>query len=179
MNIICIIGSLREKSYNRAVFNTLKELAPEEVSVLEAPIKDIPLYNADDENPLPASVSELKKTIEGADGIIILTPEYNRSISGVLKNAIDWATRPEGANSWKGKAVAAAGATPGSLGTGPAQMHLKGMLVYLDTRPMGQPEFYLGGVTGVLSEDGSVIKDEAARARVQKFLNAFIAHIGS
>lgn len=179
MNIVCIIGSLREKSFNRALFNTLVEVAPEGVAVREAPIGGLPLYNADNENPLPDSVQTFKKAIENADGVIIITPEYNRSISGVLKNAIDWASRPDGGSSWAGKAVTTMGATPGSLGTAAAQMHLKGILVYLGTRPMGQPEFYFGKAHEYLDDAGGAISDEKMRERVKKFLTAFVTHIGA
>ncbi|MFQ5540918.1 MAG: NADPH-dependent FMN reductase [Candidatus Paceibacteria bacterium] len=177
MQITVIIGSLREKSYNRAVFNTLKELAPEGVVFVEAPIHDLPLLNTDREDPLPSTVADLKEAIESADGVILMTPEYNRSISGALKNAIDWATRPEGKNSWTGKPVTVMGATPGRLGTAPAQMHLKGILVYLGTKPMGQPEAYIGGAADLISEDGLTIQDEGMRERLGKFLEAFIRHI--
>lgn len=177
MNIACVIGSLREKSFNRALFNTLVAVAPKGVAVREAPIGDLPLYNADNEDPLPEPVQIFKKAIEDADGVIIITPEYNRSMPGVLKNALDWASRPDGASSWKGKAITVMGATPGSLGTAAAQMHLKGILVYLGTRPMGQPEFYFGKAHEYLDDAARTIKDTAMRERVKKFLDAFIIHV--
>ena len=178
MKIVCIVGSLREKSFNRAVFNTLVEAVPSGVSLSEAPIRDLPLYNADTEDKdMPESVKIFKNSIEEADGVIIITPEYNRSVPGVLKNAIDWASRPDGGNSWAKKPVTLMGATDGSLGTAPAQMHLKGVFTYLGSKQMGQPEFYLGRVKQVLSEDGTIIAEASVRERVQKFLQAFITHI--
>jgi len=177
MNIICVIGSLREKSLNRALFNTLKEIAPEGVVVGEAPIGGLAPFSEDEENPLPAPVASFKKIITSADGVIFITPEYNRSISGVLKNAIDWGTRPMGDNSWSGKNAAIMGATPGALGTAAAQAHLRSIVVHLGMRVMGQPEFYFGTANKFLNEEGTSIKDETIRERVRKFLDAFVTHI--
>lgn len=179
LTVAVLIGSLREKSYNRALFNTVRACAPQNVSFREAPIGALPLFNADAEDPLPSAVQEMKEALDRADGILIITPEYNRSVPGVLKNAIDWASRPNGESSWEGKSVATMGATNGSLGTSPAQMHLKGMLVYLNTHPMGQPEFYLGRVKEKLSSDGAEITHEKTRELIASFLTAFQAHIGS
>lgn len=179
MRLVCIVGSLREHSLNRSVFNTLVSLTPEGVSLEEVSIKDVPLFNADDETSVPESVLKFKTALEEADGIIIITPEYNRSVPGVLKNAIDWASRPGGMNSWKGKSVAIMGATPGSVGTSAAQAHLRGVLVHLSTKLMGQPEFMLNHVQDKLSEDRAVIADEETRARIVRFLEAFQKHIQS
>jgi chromate reductase len=133
--------------------------------------------NIDEENPMPIASAKLKSAIDDADGVLIITPEYNRSVPGVLKNAIDWASRPDGGSSWEGKPVAVMGATNGRLGTAAAQMHLKGMLVYLNTRPLGQPEFYQGQIKALLSEDGTNIADEPTRERIAKYLKAFKVHV--
>lgn len=177
MRIAALVGSLRKESWNRAVFNTVVELVPEGLEIQEAPINDLPLFNADNENPFPDAVQKFKQQLDTADGILIITPEYNRSVPGVLKNAIDWASRPDGGSSWKGKPVAVMGATNGRLGTAPAQMHLKGVLVYLETKPMGQPEMYLSGVKSLIGD--MRITDEDTRKRIEKFLAAFKNHIQS
>lgn len=179
MRIVCVVGSLRKQSFNRVLYNTLVSFAPPSISIEEAAIGDVPLFNADDETNVPESVLKLKTALEEADGIIIITPEYNRSVPGVLKNAIDWASRPGGMNSWKGKPVAIMGATPGSVGTSAAQAHLRGVLVHLSTKLMGQPEFMLNHVQDKLSEDRTVIADEETRARIVRFLEAFQKHIQS
>lgn len=177
MEIVCTIGSLRRKSFNRALFNTVREVAPDGVSIREVSISALPLYNADIETPLPDSVAAFKSGIESADGVIIITPEYNRSVPGVLKNAIDWASRPSKQSSWFQKPVCTMGVTNGSLGTSAAQMHLKGVLAHLGTRQMGQPEFLLGRVQNLLSKDGAYIADEETRERVRTFLESFTMHI--
>lgn len=177
MNIVCVIGSLREKSINRALFNTLSEIAPEGVFVSEASIAELPLYNADCETPLPATVADFKAQITDADGVIFITPEYNRSIPGVLKNAIDWGSRPAKQSSWFGVPACVLGATTGSLGTSAAQIHLKAILTHLGTRQMGQPEFLLGKTGDVISQDGTRITDEEVRLRLKNFLTAFAEHV--
>lgn len=177
MNITCIIGSLREKSINRALFNTLQKSAPEGVSITETSIAALPLYNADSETPLPHAVEEFKKSIASADGVIFITPEYNRSIPGVLKNAIDWGSRPSKQSSWFGKPATVMGVTTGSLGTSAAQIHLKAILAHLGTRQMGQPEFLLGKVGDVLSEDEMSIVGDDIQVRIQNFATAFVEHI--
>lgn len=175
--IAAVVGSLRSDSYNRRLFEAFKKYTSSEISFVEVPI-DFPLYNADVEaQGIPESVRASKKIIETADGILIITPEYNRSVPGVLKNAIDWMSRPDGESSWKGKRVATAGTTTGSLGTAPAQQHLRAMLVYLDTHIMGQPEFYLPFGPDKLAPDGT-IEDEKTRARVEKFIAAFTNFLG-
>lgn len=177
MKIVCIIGSLRDLSYNRAVFNTLKDVAPDGVQFVEAPIGDLPLFNTDKEADLPKAVQEFKQAFEGADGILIISPEYNRSLPGVLKNAIDWGSRPNDGGVFKGVPAASMGATPGRLGTAPSQMHLKGILAYLGTKQMGRPEFYLDHVDQKVSEDGATITDEKTREYMKEYLETFINHI--
>ncbi len=122
-------------------------------------IGDLPLYNQDDEAAYPEAAQALKDKVAAADGIIIATPEYNRSVSGVLKNAIDWLSRPYGKNSFARKPVLVAGVSVGKIGTAVAQSHLKQILVYLDAEVIGQPELYLGPSGELFGEDGSLAND--------------------
>lgn len=172
MVIACLIGSLRKDSYNRKVFNVLNKLAPSNVEFSEVSIAGLPVFNADAEDPLPQEVVALKEGIEKADAVLFISPEYNRSIPGGLKNAIDWATRGEG-NSFKGKVGGVVGATPGRLGTAPMQMHLKGVMVYLGMRVVGQPEVYLGSADTLFDESGA-LSDEKAKVVLKKFIDTVI-----
>ncbi|MEK7613424.1 MAG: NADPH-dependent FMN reductase [Patescibacteria group bacterium] len=174
--VAVLVGSLRKESFNRSLFEAFKKYAPADLHFQEVSLT-MPLYNADvEERGIPEEVQRAKEIIDRADGVLIVTPEYNRSLPGVLKNAIDWTSRPGGKSSWKGKRVAGAGATNGSLGTAPAQQHLRSILVYLDTRVMGQPEFYLSGVKEKIDTDGTV-RDVPTKERVEKFLASFLAFL--
>lgn len=144
MKIIAISGSLRKGSFNSALVRELAALAPAGMEIEQVEIGNLPLYDQDFEANFPAEATAFKAKIEAADGIIISTPEYNRSMPGALKNAIDWASRPWGKNSWKGKPVLMMGVSVGKIGTALAQSDLKEVLLYLDTQLMGQPELYLG-----------------------------------
>ncbi len=144
-----IVGSLRKESYNKKLAEMVKEIAKQnfsekisEIKILE--IKDLPIYNQDLEENFPEQASQLKKEIEESEKIIFITPEYNRSIPGILKNAIDWASRPYGKNSFAHKKVLCMGVSGGGLGTVSAQNHLKQILVYLNCIVVGQPEIYIG-----------------------------------
>ncbi len=177
--IAVLVGSSRKGSFNVSLFETLKTLAPQDVSFVKADLDALPMYNADVEKAgLPESVQKLKTVITRADGVLIITPEYNRSVPPLVTNALAWGSRPDGGSAWKGKIVATMGATNGSLGTSPGQQHLKQMLVYLDTTIMGQPEFYLGTVKEKIGADG-LIADEKTRERIVKFLTAFLKKIGT
>lgn len=160
MKIIAISGSLRKGSYNTMLVKALAELAPDGMQIEIAEIRDLPIYNQDDEAAFPASAQALKDKIEKADGIIIATPEYNRSVPGVLKNAIDWASRPWGKNSFAGKPVLIAGVSVGKIGTAVAQSHLRQIMLYLDANVVGQPELYLTNES--FSADGTV-SDESTK----------------
>lgn len=159
MNIIAISGSLRKGSYNTMLVKALAELAPADMRIEVVEIRNLPLYNQDDEAAFPAAAQALKDKIERADGVIIATPEYNRSVPGTLKNAIDWASRPYGQNSFAGKPVLIMGITVGALGTAIAQSHLRQMLTYLDMHIVGQPELYFGPAQEILDEEGNITKD--------------------
>jgi len=169
MNIIAISGSLRKDSFNTALVRSLQALAPEGMQITVADISGLPLFNQDNEAAFPAVAQTLKNTIEAADGIIISTPEYNRSIPGVLKNAIDWASRPWGKNSFAGKPVLTMGATVGNLGTAIAQSHLRQMLTYLDMQVIGQPELYIGPAQAVFDGEGNIV-DESTKDLLTKAL---------
>lgn len=143
MHIIAISGSLRKDSVNTALARALQALAPADMKITIADIGTLPLYDQDNETAYPAAAQALKDMIDAADGVIIATPEYNRSISGVLKNAIDWLSRPYGANSFARKPVLVAGVSIGKIGTAVAQSHLRQILLHLDADVIGQPELYL------------------------------------
>ena len=159
MNIVAISGSLRKDSFNTALLRAMQALASSDMKIIIADIGALPLYSQDAEAAFPASAQALKDAIEAADGIIIATPEYNRSISGVLKNAIDWASRPWGKNSFAGKPVITAGVSVGKIGTAVAQSHLRQIMSYLDAQVIGQPELYLGPAQGIFDADGNIADD--------------------
>jgi chromate reductase len=140
VRILGIAGSLRRQSYNRAALRAAVDLAPEGATLEIADIDGLPGFNQDDENNPPAKVVELKKQIRAADAILFVTPEYNYSIPGVLKNAIDWASRPYGDSAWSGKPVAVMGASIGTMGTARAQYHLRQSFIFLNMHSLNQPE---------------------------------------
>ncbi len=138
--IAVLIGSLRRDSYNRQLANAIKRLAPESLALQELRIDDLPLYNQDDDGNQAPSVKRLKSEVTAADGVIFVTPEYNRSIPGVLKNAIDHASRPYGQSAWQGKPAGVIGASIGAPGTSMAQQHLRNILAYLDMPLLRNPK---------------------------------------
>src|SRR4249920_1743990 len=140
IRILGIAGSLRRKSYNRAALRAAQQLAPEDAVIDIFELDGIPVFSEDDELQPPVKIVELKKRIREADAILFVTPEYNYSIPGGLKNAIDWASRPYGDNAWNGKPVAVMGASLGMLGTARAQYHLRQVFVFLDMDALNQPE---------------------------------------
>ena len=142
-SIAVIVGSLRKDSHNRRLADTLAQLSPEGLSLRQLQIDDLPLYNQDDDANQAAPVKRLKKELRDSDGVIFVTPEYNRSIPGVLKNAIDHASRPYGDSAFEGKPAGIVGISIGSIGTAVAQNHLRDVLAYLDMPALGQPEMYL------------------------------------
>ena len=170
---IAISGSLRKGSYNTALLRAAKELAPAGLEIEIADIKDFPLYNFDMEANMPKAVLDLKEKIKNADGVIFATPEYNRSTSGVLKNAIDWISRPYGTNSFDGKTALVLGASTGAIGTAVAQSHLKEIILYLGMKVIGQPEFYLGLAKEKFSEEGVLI-DEKTKSFLVKTLTVLL-----
>lgn len=176
MNIIAISGSLRKDSYNTSLLRVCEKLAPEGMHIEIASINALPIYNEDDESSYPAVVQELKNKILAADGIIIATPEYNRSIPSALTNVLDWVSRPYGTNAFAGKPVLVAGVSGGKIGTALAQNHLRSILLYLDARVLGQPELYIGPAGDVFDQDGN-ITDEYTKDLLAKGLNILAKQI--
>lgn len=156
------------------LLRALQSLAPTNMEIEIVNIGDLPLYDSDLEAAYPPAAQALKDTVAAANGLIIATPEYNRSISGVLKNAIDWLSRPYGQNSFAGKPVLVAGVSMGKLGTAVAQSHLKQILVYLDTVVIGQPELYLGPAAELFDAEGN-IADDSTKALLAKALATLAA----
>ena len=167
--IAVLVGSLRRESHNRTLANAVIKLAPPDFSFSHVQIGDLPPYNQDDdETPAPA-VKRLKQEITSAHGVLCVTPEYNRSLPGVLKNAIDHASRPHGQSAWKGKPAGVIGASIGAPGASMAQQHLRNILAYLDMPTLGQPEVYLHVKEGIFDAAG-----ELAHADTKKFLQQWM-----
>lgn len=163
--IAVLVGSLRKESINRKLAQAVTKLAPPQLSFVWPRIDDLPLYNQDDDAHPHANVVRLKREIEAVQGLIFVTPEYNRSIPGVLKNAIDHASRPYGQSAWAGKPAGVIGASIGSPGAAMAQQHLRNVLAYLDVPALGQPEVFVQVTDETFDERG-----EVARADTRKFL---------
>lgn len=156
-HVAVLVGSLRQGSLNRRLAKALEKAAPRDWQFTYVPIDEVPHYNDDEVDPLPQSVIALKRAIEEADAVALITPEYNRSVPGVLKNAMDWASRPYGDNSFEGKPTLVAGASPGNISTAVAQQHLRNSLAYLDAPAMDQPEVFIRFVPeDLIDEDGNV-----------------------
>lgn len=154
--IAIIVGSLRKDSINRKLAHAIVKLAPSEFSFKELQIGDLPLYNQDDDVDQAQSVKRLKEEITAAQGILFVTPEYNRSISGVLKNAIDHASRPYGQSAWAAKPAGVLGASPGATGTAMAQQHLRNILATLNMPTLAQPEAFIHVRDGLFDETGDI-----------------------
>lgn len=170
--VLSIAGSLREKSYNKMLLKAAQVLAPEQMLIEIFDLADIPLFNQDDEISLPPSVSKFKQKIKDADGILIATPEYNYSIPGVLKNAMDWASRPQGDNSFNDKPVAVMGATPYMLGSSRAQYHLRQTFVFLNMHQLNKPEIMVPFVIDKFNAKGE-LTDQHTKEKLIEFLGAF------
>lgn len=173
VSILGIAGSLRRDSYNRAALRAAAELAPEGASIEIFELDGIPGFNQDEEQQPPAEVTELKKKIRGADAILIVTPEYNYSIPGVLKNAIDWASRPYGDSAWNGKPAAIMGASVGTIGTARAQYHLRQIMVFLNMFPINQPEVMIGNASERFDAEGN-LTDEATKEFIRQLLQNLV-----
>lgn len=173
IKILGIVGSLRKGSYNRSALKVAQELVPDGAVLNLIELHDIPIFNQDDEMTPPASVVEFKRQILAADAIIFATPEYNYSIPGVLKNAIDWASRPYGHSAWQDKPAALMGASPGNLGTARAQYHLRQILVAQNMPVVSQPEVMISNAAQRFDEAGR-LSDEPTRQHILKLLNALV-----
>lgn len=175
MNIVAISGSLRKDSFNSALVRGLQALAPEGMQITVADISSIPLFDQDAEVSVPAGVQALKDAIGAADGVIFSTPEYNGSIPGVLKNVIDWVSRPYGQSSFKDKFALVMGVTIGTNGTASAQDHLKQILTDLKMQFVDQPELHLGPAQNLFDAEGNIV-DESTKELLTKALAALAEH---
>ena len=173
IKILGIVGSLRKDSYNRFALKAAQELVPDGAVLSLIELYDIPVFDQDNEMALPATVLEFKRRILDADAILFATPEYNYSLPGGLKNAIDWASRPHGESAWTGKPAAMMGASVGSLGTARAQYHLRQILVTLNMPVVNQPEVMIGNAAQQFDQNGR-LTDEPTRQCIQKLLGALV-----
>lgn len=179
--VAVLVGSIRQASVNWTFARAIENLAGPGWTFTYADIASLPHYNDDLWASPPESVAALKRVVEDSDGVLFVTPEYNRSIPGILKNAIDWGSRPWGKNSWAGKPASVIGTTPGTIGTAVAQSHLRSILPVLDMAVMGQPEVYFQFKPGLIGED-LTITDDQTRSFLQLYLARFeswIDRVGS
>ena len=174
-NIAVIVGSLRKDSFNRKLANAIVKLAPSEFTFKQVQIGDLPLYNQDDDTNQADSVKRLKNEIKAAQGLLFVTPEYNRSMPGVLKNAIDHASRPYGQSAWAGKPAGVLGASVGVIGTALAQQHLRNVLAYLDVPTLGQPEVFIQVKDGLFDEAGNIGAD--SKQFLQSWMDRYVAWV--
>ena len=173
--IAVIVGSLRRDSFNRKLASAMAKLAPPTFSFKQIEIGDLPLYNQDDDANPAAPVKRLKAEIAAAKGLLFVTPEYNRSIPGVLKNAIDHASRPYGQSAWAGKPAGVLGASVGAIGSAMAQQHLRNILAYLDVPTLGQPEAFIHAKDGLFDADGNVGDDN--KKFLRNWMDLYVAWV--
>lgn len=174
--IAVIVGSISADSLNRKLAKGLIRLAPPDLACEFVEIAPLPHYNHDfDDDPPSEAVKTFRESIKASDGILFVTPEYNRSIPGVLKNALDTGSRPYGQSVWRGKPAGVIGITPGASGTAMAQQHLRNVLACLDMPTLGQPEAYIQAREGLFNPDGSI--GEASREFLGKWMDAFAAWV--
>ena len=169
--IAVIIGSLRKDSFNRKVAKTLMQLAPSTLDMEIVEIGQLALYNQDDDGAPPATYTEFREKIKSFDGVLFCTPEYNRSVPGVLKNAIDVGSRPYGQSAWNGKPCGVVSVSPGAIGAFGANHHLRQSLVFLNMPTMQAPEAYIGNISK--SYDGDNLTDESTKKFLQTYIDAF------
>ena len=174
-NIAVIVGSLRKDSFNRKLANAIVKLAPSEFTFKQVQIGDLPLYNQDDDTNQADSVKRLKNEIKAATGLLFVTPKYNRSMPGVLKNAIDHASRPYGQSAWTGKPAGVLGTSIGVIGTALAQQHLRNVLAYLDVPTLGQPEVFIQVKDGLFDEAGNIGAD--SKQFLQNWMDRYVAWV--
>ena len=172
-NILGIVGSLRSESYNRGAMRAATQLVPPGARIDVFDLSGIPGFNEDDEQHPPAKVVELKRRIRAADALLFVTPEYNYSIPGVLKNAIDWASRPYGDNAWHGKPAAIIGASIGGIGTARAQYHLRQVFVLLNVFPINEPEVMIGHAAERFDAQGN-LRDEKSKQLIRQLLQNLV-----
>jgi len=174
--VAVVIGSNRQDSINRKLALALIKLAPPSLACNVVRIDDLPVFNQDhDQNPVEA-VRRLKREVAASDGVLFVTPEHNRSVPTVLKNALDWGSRPYGQNAWAGKPAGLIGASIGSVGTAVVQQHLRGVLGYLDMPTLGQPEAYVHFREGMIDADGNVASDHTTKY-LQTYVDCYAAWV--
>jgi chromate reductase len=173
------VGSLSSTSINRLLATALTKLAPPELEMTEIPFKDLPLFSQDYETNYPPHCTALKDAIAASDAILFVTPEYNRSIPGGLKNAIDWASRPYGKNSFNRKPAATIGTSPGAIGTAIAQQHLRSLLSFCNAPQMNVIEAYIQFTPGLITADGEVTRESTAEflRNYMKEFHGFITRV--
>lgn len=167
-----LIGSLARGSINRKLAKALVRLAPPQLDMTEISFRDLPLYSYDYDADYPAEGRAFKDAIAAVDAVLFVTPEYNRSIPGALKNAIDWASRPYGTNAFTRKPSAVIGTSPGAIGTAVGQQHLRSVLGFCNSPQMNAPEAYIQFTPGLISDDGEVTNDSTAEF-LRKFMEEF------
>jgi len=175
-DIVVIVGSLRKESFNRKMANALRELAPATLKLEIVEIGQLPLYDQDLDTDPPASWKEFRARIKKAEGVLFITPEYNRSVPAPLKNAIDVASRPYGQSAWDKKPAAVVSVSPGAIGAFGANHHLRQSLVFLNMPAMQQPEAYIGGADKLFDVSGKIAND-GTRSFLTKFLEAYAAWV--
>ncbi|MEO5559048.1 MAG: NADPH-dependent FMN reductase [Dokdonella sp.] len=174
-DVVVLVGSLRKESLNRKLAKALIEIAPAALQLEIVEIRDLPLYNADhDEADVPPAYTTFRERLRRAHGVLFVTPEYNRSVPGALKNAIDVGSRPYGKSVWSGKPAAIVSASPGAIGGFGANHHLRQSLVFLDMPALQQPEAYISGVDKLFDEEGRLTND-STRQFLGKFMQAYAA----
>lgn len=173
ITILGIAGSLRRQSYNRSALRAAQQLVPDSATLQIFELDGIPGFNQDDERNPPAKVVELKKRVRAADALLFVTPEYNYSVPGVLKNAIDWASRPYGDNAWEGKPAAIMGASIGNIATARAQYHLRQIFVFLNVLAINQPEVMIGNAADRFDENGN-LTDDTTKEYIRRLLQTLV-----
>jgi chromate reductase, NAD(P)H dehydrogenase (quinone) len=175
-HIAVVVGSLRRDSFNRHLANAVISLAPSDFTFEFIDIGSLPLYSQDYDADYPDAGKQLKQRVEAADGLLFVTPEYNRSIPGVLKNALDWGSRPWGTNSWGNKPGAVIGTSVGATGSALAQQHLRNVLAYLDVATLGQPEVFIKHDPAIINDQGEIANDDT-RKFLQTFVDRYVAWV--
>jgi len=175
-NVAVLVGSLRRDSLNLKLANALATMAPPSLSLERVDIGQLPLFNQDWEASPPPAAVDFKSRIQAADAVLFITPEYNRSVPGALKNAIDVASRPYGQSAWTGKPGAVISVSPGLIGGYGANHHLRQSMVFLNVPMMAQPEAYIGNAGNLFDEQGGIVKAETQQF-LQKFLDSFVTWI--
>ena len=176
LKVSVVVGSLRKESINARLAAALQGLAPQDIVFERLRLDDLPLYNQDDDAAPAQSVQRLKAQVVGSQALLFVTPEYNRSIPGVLKNALDHGSRPYGQSVWAGRPAGVVGISGGATGTAAAQQHLRNILAYLDVPTLGQPEVFLQLREGFFDADGNIGREET-RKFLQSWMDKYVAWI--